>query len=160
MSYGCTGAAQAKTSSSQWLVLGRFLSTLPLAGEEPHKGIVASISNENPAFVTCVDDERLEFEDGELVTFSEVKGMPELNGIQARVKDVKVCAAVSSPLLSSSLQSSAPPCALTALFYGARRRVSLQPLNLQRGCCRCTRSRWSWTPPPWVPTSVAASCSR
>lgn len=31
-------------------------------GEEPHSGIVASISSDNPALVTCVDDERLEFQ--------------------------------------------------------------------------------------------------
>ncbi|KAJ4779926.1 ubiquitin-activating enzyme 1 [Rhynchospora pubera] len=48
-------------------------------GEELRTGIVASISNDNPALVTCVDDERLEFQDGDLVIFSEVQGMPELN---------------------------------------------------------------------------------
>lgn len=31
-------------------------------GEEPHSGIVASISNGAPAMVTCVEDERLEFQ--------------------------------------------------------------------------------------------------
>lgn len=35
------------------------------AGEEPHSGIVASISSGNPALVTCIDDERLEFQVGE-----------------------------------------------------------------------------------------------
>lgn len=48
-------------------------------GEEPHSGIVASVSAENPALVTCVEDERLEFQDGELVQFSEVVGMDKLN---------------------------------------------------------------------------------
>ncbi|KAL8094374.1 ubiquitin-activating enzyme E1 1-like isoform X2 [Apium graveolens] len=48
-------------------------------GEEPHTGIIASISNDKPAFVSCVDDERLEFQDGDLVVFSEVRGMKELN---------------------------------------------------------------------------------
>ena len=48
------------------------------------QGIIASISQENPAFVTCVDDERLEFQDGELITFGEIKGMSELNGVQVR----------------------------------------------------------------------------
>ncbi|CAI9761300.1 unnamed protein product [Fraxinus pennsylvanica] len=42
-------------------------------------GIIASISNDNPALVSCVDDERLEFQDGDLVVFSEVQGMTELN---------------------------------------------------------------------------------
>lgn len=37
---------------------------LLIAGEEPHSGIVASITSGNPALVTCVDDERLEFQVG------------------------------------------------------------------------------------------------
>ncbi|MCO5606848.1 hypothetical protein L7F22_061039 [Adiantum nelumboides] len=48
-------------------------------GEDPHIGIVASISNDNPALVSCVDDERLEFQDGDFVIFTEVHGMTELN---------------------------------------------------------------------------------
>lgn len=88
----------------------------PNAGEEPHKGIIASISNENPAFVTCVDDERLEFEDGELITFSEVKGMEALNGVQARVKDVKVGSLSSLALPGSPLHPQPHPrTALSAL---------------------------------------------
>ncbi|KAJ0953406.1 putative THIF-type NAD/FAD binding, ubiquitin-activating enzyme E1, FCCH domain-containing protein [Helianthus annuus] len=47
--------------------------------QEPHTGIIASISNDKPALVTCVDDERLEFQDGDLVIFSEIHGMTELN---------------------------------------------------------------------------------
>ena len=59
-------------------------------GEEPHTGIIASISNDHPALVSCVDDERLEFEDGDLVIFSEVEGMPELNdGKPRRIKDTR-----------------------------------------------------------------------
>ncbi|MFS7945623.1 putative ubiquitin/SUMO-activating enzyme E1, THIF-type NAD/FAD binding, ubiquitin-activating enzyme [Helianthus anomalus] len=50
-----------------------------LDGEDPHIGIIASISNGNPPLVTFIDDERLEFQDGDLVTFSEVQGMSELN---------------------------------------------------------------------------------
>ncbi|KAK9812201.1 hypothetical protein WJX73_003893 [Symbiochloris irregularis] len=48
-------------------------------GEEPHTGIVASITATHPTVVTCVEDERLQFQDGEHVIFSEVEGMPELN---------------------------------------------------------------------------------
>lgn len=59
-------------------------------GEEPHTGIVASISSGDPALVTCVEDERLEFEDGEYVTFSEVQGMPELADLaQVKIKNCK-----------------------------------------------------------------------
>ena len=58
---------------------GPEFTVLDVDGEEPHTGIIASISNDNPALVSCVDDERLEFQDGDLVVFSEVHGMPELN---------------------------------------------------------------------------------
>ncbi|KAI3760388.1 hypothetical protein L1987_50783 [Smallanthus sonchifolius] len=58
-------------------------------GEEPHSGIIASISNDNPALVTCVDDERLEFQDGDLVIFSEIHGMTELN--DGKPRKVKSC---------------------------------------------------------------------
>ena len=58
-------------------------------GEQPHSAIVSSISQESPALVTCVEDERVQFQDGMLVTFSEVQGMTGLNGQQFRVKNCK-----------------------------------------------------------------------
>ncbi|CAN1354568.1 Ubiquitin-activating enzyme E1 2 [Linum perenne] len=58
---------------------GPEFTVVDVDGEEPHTGIIASISNDNPALVSCVDDERLEFQDGDLVVFSEVQGMTELN---------------------------------------------------------------------------------
>lgn len=48
-------------------------------GEQPHTAIVAGITPGNPTLVTAVEDERLEFQDGQLVVFSEVVGMEELN---------------------------------------------------------------------------------
>lgn len=48
-------------------------------GEQPHTGIVAGITPGNPTLVTTVEDERLEFDHGELITFAEVEGMNELN---------------------------------------------------------------------------------
>ena len=69
---------------------GPQFTVLDVDGEEPHSGIIASVSNENLAFVSCVDDERLEFQDGDLVVFSEVEGMAELNdGKPRKVKNVK-----------------------------------------------------------------------
>ncbi|VVB13450.1 unnamed protein product [Arabis nemorensis] len=69
---------------------GPQFTILDVDGEEPHSGIIASVSHENPAFVSCVDDERLEFEDGDLVVFSEVEGMKELNdGKPRKIKNVK-----------------------------------------------------------------------
>jgi hypothetical protein len=44
------------------LILLLLLLLLLLPGEDPHSGIVASVSSGNPALVTCVDDERLEFQ--------------------------------------------------------------------------------------------------
>ncbi|KAG6681002.1 hypothetical protein I3842_13G071300 [Carya illinoinensis] len=58
---------------------GPEFTVIDVDGEELHTGIIASISNDNPALVSCVDDERLEFQDGDLVVFSEVHGMSELN---------------------------------------------------------------------------------
>ncbi|KAG8089307.1 hypothetical protein GUJ93_ZPchr0011g27904 [Zizania palustris] len=69
---------------------GPDFTVLDVDGEEPHTGIVASISNDNPAIVSCVDDERLEFQDGDLVVFSEVHGMTELNdGKPRKIKNAR-----------------------------------------------------------------------
>ncbi|KAJ0987622.1 hypothetical protein J5N97_005978 [Dioscorea zingiberensis] len=69
---------------------GPEFTVVDVDGEEPHMGIIAFISNDNPAIVSCVDDERLEFQDGDLVVFSEVEGMTELNdGKPRRVKNAR-----------------------------------------------------------------------
>eukprot|EP00268_Persea_americana_P018202 TRINITY_DN1900_c0_g1_i7.p1 TRINITY_DN1900_c0_g1~~TRINITY_DN1900_c0_g1_i7.p1 ORF type:complete len:1072 (-),score=180.51 TRINITY_DN1900_c0_g1_i7:554-3769(-) len=69
---------------------GPEFTVIDVDGEEPHTGIIASISNDNPALVSCVDDERLEFQDGDLVVFSEVQGMTELNdGKPRKVKNAR-----------------------------------------------------------------------
>ncbi|KQK14498.1 hypothetical protein BRADI_1g16680v3 [Brachypodium distachyon] len=69
---------------------GPNFTVLDVDGEDPHTGIIASISSDNPAIVSCVDDERLEFQDGDLVVFSEVHGMAELNdGKPRKVKNAR-----------------------------------------------------------------------
>lgn len=69
---------------------GPKFTVLDVDGEDPHTGIIASVSNDNPALVSCVDDERLEFQDGDLVIFSEVHGMAELSdGKPRKVKNVR-----------------------------------------------------------------------
>ncbi|CAN6186275.1 unnamed protein product [Urochloa humidicola] len=69
---------------------GPEFTVLDVDGEDPHTGIIASISNDSPALVSCVDDERLEFQDGDLVVFSEVQGMVELNdGKPRKVKSAR-----------------------------------------------------------------------
>eukprot|EP01018_Ginkgo_biloba_P001821 Gb_08653 [translate_table: standard] len=58
--------------------------------EEPHMGIIASITNDNYAIVSCVDDEKPEFQDGDLVVLIEVQGMIELNDGKPRgIKSAK-----------------------------------------------------------------------
>ncbi|KAJ2724071.1 E1 ubiquitin-activating protein [Coemansia sp. Benny D115] len=53
-------------------------------GEEPLSGMVASIEQSAEGVVTCLDETRHGLEDGQLVTFSEVQGMTELNGCEPR----------------------------------------------------------------------------
>ncbi|KAK8596552.1 hypothetical protein V6N13_001165 [Hibiscus sabdariffa] len=54
---------------------GREFTGVDVDGEDPHIDINASISNDNPILVSCVDDERLEFQVKDLVVFSKVYGM-------------------------------------------------------------------------------------
>ncbi|KAK7301694.1 hypothetical protein RJT34_12566 [Clitoria ternatea] len=69
---------------------GPEFTVFDVDGEEPHTGIIASISNDNPALVSCVDDEKLEFQDGDLVVFSEIHGMKELNdGKPIKIKNAR-----------------------------------------------------------------------
>jgi ubiquitin-activating enzyme E1 len=70
---------------------GPEFTVFDVNGEEAQTGIIASITNDNPALVSCVDDdERLQFEDGDFVVFSEVKGMSELNdGKPRKVMNVR-----------------------------------------------------------------------
>ncbi|XP_035895537.1 ubiquitin-like modifier-activating enzyme 1 [Anopheles stephensi] len=49
-------------------------------GANPSSAMVASITNDVESVVTCVDETRHGFEDGDYVTFTEVEGMTELNG--------------------------------------------------------------------------------
>lgn len=46
--------------------------------------MIASISQEEEGVVTCLDESRHDFQDGDYVTFSEIQGMTELNGCEPR----------------------------------------------------------------------------
>ena len=48
---------------------GPGFDVLDTDGEEPHSCIVASVSNDATPLVTCVDDERVELQDGRNVAF-------------------------------------------------------------------------------------------
>ena len=53
-------------------------------GEQPVSNMLASITKDKEAVVTCLDESRHGYEDGDFVTFSEVQGMTELNGSEPR----------------------------------------------------------------------------
>ncbi|KAL3853736.1 hypothetical protein ACJMK2_017251 [Sinanodonta woodiana] len=49
-------------------------------GEQPVSNMIASVTRDKEGVVTCLDEARHGYEDGQYVTFSEVQGMTELNG--------------------------------------------------------------------------------
>lgn len=53
-------------------------------GEDPPFVMVQQIERSAQGLVTCLEETRHDFEDGDYVTFSEVNGMVELNGCQPR----------------------------------------------------------------------------
>ncbi|XP_077517867.1 ubiquitin-like modifier-activating enzyme 1 [Amblyomma americanum] len=58
---------------------GDNFRVLDTNGEPPQSAMIASITKEERGIVTCLDEMMHDFEDGDLVTFSEVKGMKEIN---------------------------------------------------------------------------------
>ncbi|KAF0354769.1 ubiquitin-activating emzyme E1 [Gigaspora margarita] len=63
---------------------GPHFNVTDTTGENPLSGMVAAISKDIDGIVTCLDESRHGLEDGEYVTFSEVKGMEELNDCEPR----------------------------------------------------------------------------
>lgn len=61
---------------------GPEFTVVDVTGENPVSAMIADISHEYEAVVTCLDDPRHGLEDGDYVTFSEVQGMTELNGCE------------------------------------------------------------------------------
>ncbi|KAF9387292.1 SPS-sensor component ptr3 [Podila verticillata] len=62
---------------------GKQFTVVDVTGEEALSGMIAEISTENDGMVTCLDETRHGLEDGDHVTFVEVKGM-DLNGCAPR----------------------------------------------------------------------------
>lgn len=58
---------------------GKNFVVYDVNGENPISTMIADISRDTEGVVTCLDDNRHGFEDGDYVTFSELKGMEELN---------------------------------------------------------------------------------
>jgi len=97
MNEACHAAGVAYISSAIRGVFGQIFcdfgenfTVYDVNGENPHTSIVASIEAGSPTLVMGIEDERLEFEEGDVVEFSEVKGMTELNGVKARVRSVNI----------------------------------------------------------------------
>lgn len=70
---------------------GKDFTVLDPDGEEPVTGILAGITcSSGSTTIYCVEDERLELQDGQLVSFKEVEGLPKLcDGKPRRIKNVK-----------------------------------------------------------------------
>ncbi|XP_053172393.1 ubiquitin-like modifier-activating enzyme 1 [Scomber japonicus] len=60
---------------------GNTFEVLDTDGETPASAMIQSITKGNPGIVNCADDQKHRFSDGSYVSFSEVKGMTELNNI-------------------------------------------------------------------------------
>lgn len=68
---------------------GEKFTVYDTTGEAPVSNMIASISQDANGTVTIVDEQRLQFEDGDIVSFSEVGGMTQLNDPE-KVFKVKV----------------------------------------------------------------------
>ncbi|CAB3372660.1 Hypothetical predicted protein [Cloeon dipterum] len=63
---------------------GRQFTVIDQTGENPVSTMIASVSSDKEGLVTCLDEMRHGFEDGDYVVFSEIKGMTELNADRNR----------------------------------------------------------------------------
>lgn len=60
-------------------------------GENPVSVMISGITKEKAGIVACIEDNRHGFEDGDIVRFSEVKGMTEINGKEFKIKVTGPC---------------------------------------------------------------------
>ncbi|QRW16453.1 Ran-specific GTPase-activating protein 1 [Rhizoctonia solani] len=68
---------------------GPKFTCIDATGEQPLTGMVVEISKDKDGIVTCLDETRHGLEDGNFVTFSEVKGLEELNDCEPLKVTVK-----------------------------------------------------------------------
>ncbi|KAK4687153.1 ubiquitin-activating enzyme E1, partial [Tremellales sp. Uapishka_1] len=68
---------------------GSDFACVDATGENPQLGMIVHVEDGEDAVVTCLDETRHGLEDGDYVTFSEVKGMEALNGCEPRKVTVK-----------------------------------------------------------------------
>ncbi|XP_053328899.1 ubiquitin-like modifier-activating enzyme 1 [Spea bombifrons] len=61
---------------------GKQMVVMDTNGEQPLSAMISMITKDNPGVVTCLDEARHGFENGDYVTFTEVQGMTELNNCE------------------------------------------------------------------------------
>lgn len=64
---------------------GKEFTVYDTNGEQPISNMIAAVTKETEGVVTCIDETRHGYEIGDYVTFSEIKGMVELNKCEPRV---------------------------------------------------------------------------
>lgn len=65
---------------------GKNFEVVDVDGEQPLSAMISAINNDPQGMVTTLDEQRHGFEDDMVVTFSEVKGMSEVNGQEFKIK--------------------------------------------------------------------------
>ena len=66
--------------------------------------LLSALSQDEQGVVTCVDESRHGYESGDYVTFSEIQGMTQLNGCEAR--EIKVLGEITALLTPRALSRS------------------------------------------------------
>lgn len=70
---------------------GENFTVVDTNGENPISVLISGITREKSGVVACIEDHRHGLEDGDVVRFSEVKGMTEINGKEFKVKVTGPC---------------------------------------------------------------------
>lgn len=70
---------------------GNNFTILDNNGENPISVLISGITKEKAGVVACVEETRHGFEDGDVVRFTEVKGMSEINGREYKIKVTGPC---------------------------------------------------------------------
>lgn len=65
---------------------GAGFEVVDVDGEQPLSTMISAINNDEVGTVTTLDEQRHGFEDGMMITFSEVAGMTEVNGKEFKIK--------------------------------------------------------------------------
>lgn len=70
---------------------GENFTVVDTNGENPISAMISGITRETTGIVACIEDTRHGLDDGDVVRFSEVKGMTEINGKEFKIKVTGPC---------------------------------------------------------------------